>query len=142
MVISFKDGIYFSQQQEGQIVGGIPSPEEKPGYELMPTFSFIQHMAKTLTRYCPSLKHLKVLRHWTGFYDVTPDAMPILGETDGVEGFIQCNGFSGHGFMVSSMVAKLLAELIADGKTSMPIDRLNLRRFKGMKLERERAVVG
>ena len=30
MVISFKDGIYFSQQKEGQIVGGIPIPEEKP----------------------------------------------------------------------------------------------------------------
>ena len=33
MVISFKDGIYFSQQNEGQIIGGIPIPEERSGYK-------------------------------------------------------------------------------------------------------------
>ncbi|HEB37361.1 MAG TPA: FAD-binding oxidoreductase, partial [Thermoplasmatales archaeon] len=32
MVISFKDGIYFSQQDEGQILGGIPNPHERKGY--------------------------------------------------------------------------------------------------------------
>ncbi len=141
MVISFKDGIYFSQQEEGQILGGIPSPEEKPGYHTMPTFSFLRHMAKTLTRYAPVLKHINVIRQWTGFYDVTPDARPILGEVD-VEGFIQCNGFSGHGFMLAPMVAQLLAELIVDGKTSLPIKNLLLERFKKMKIERERSVVG
>ena len=141
MVISFKDGIYFSQQEEGQILGGIPSPEEKPGYHTMPTFSFLRHMAKTLTRYSPVLKHINVIRQWTGFYDVTPDARPILGEVD-VEGFIQCNGFSGHGFMLAPMVAQLLAELIVDGKTSLPIKNLLLERFKKMKIERERSVVG
>ena len=141
MVISFKDGIYFSQQEEGQILGGIPSPEEKPGYHTMPTFSFLRHMAKTLTRYAPVLKHINVIRQWTGFYDVTPDARPILGEVD-VEGFIQCNGFSGHGFMLAPMVAQLLAELIVDGKTSLPIKNLSLKRFKKMKIERERSVVG
>jgi len=141
MVISFKDGIYFSQQEEGQILGGIPSPEEKPGYHTMPTFSFLRHMAKTLTRYAPVLKHINVIRQWTGFYDVTPDARPILGAVD-VEGFIQCNGFSGHGFMLAPMVAQLLAELIVDGKTSLPIKNLLLERFKKMKIERERSVVG
>jgi len=141
MVISFKDGIYFSQQEEGQILGGIPSPEEKPGYHTMPTFSFLRHMSKTLTRYAPVLKHINVIRQWTGFYDVTPDARPILGEVD-VEGFIQCNGFSGHGFMLAPMVAQLLAELIADKKISLPIKSLSLERFKKMKIEREKSVVG
>ncbi len=142
MVISFKDGIYFSQQREGQIIGGIPIKEEKPGYYQNPTLSFLKHMSTTLTRYAPSLNHLKVLRQWTGFYDVTPDARPILGEVDGLDGFIQCNGFSGHGFMVSPIVAKLLTELIINGKTPIPIDSFNLRRFKEMKLEREKGVVG
>ena len=30
MVISFRDGIYFSQMEGGQIVGGIPIPDEQP----------------------------------------------------------------------------------------------------------------
>jgi sarcosine oxidase subunit beta len=142
MVISFKDGIYFSQQKEGQIVGGIPIPQEKGGYRTMPTFAFLQHMTRTLTRYVPILKHVNLLRHWTGFYDMTPDARPILGEVKEVKNFIQCNGFSGHGFMISPMVSKLLTDLIADGKTSEVLDNLSLERFKGKKIEKELSVVG
>jgi len=142
MVISFKDGIYFSQQKEGQIVGGIPIPEEKGGYKTMPTFAFLHHMARTLTRYAPVLKHINLLRHWTGFYDVTPDARPILGEIKEIKGFVQCNGFSGHGFMISPMVSQLLTDLIAEGKTSEVLESLNLERFKGKNIEKELSVVG
>jgi sarcosine oxidase subunit beta len=142
MVISFKDGIYFSQQKEGQIVGGIPSPEETEGYKTMPTFAFLQHMAQTITRYAPILKHVNLLRHWTGFYDVTPDARPILGEVKKVKGFLQCNGFSGHGFMISPMVSNLLTDLIVDGKTSEVLESLSLERFKDKKIEKELSVVG
>jgi sarcosine oxidase subunit beta len=142
MVISFKDGIYFSQQKEGQIVGGIPIPEEKGGYKTMPTFEFLQHMSQTLTRYAPILKHVNVLRHWTGFYDVTPDARPILGEVREVKGFIQCSGFSGHGFMISPMVSKLLTDFITENKSSDVLESLRLDRFRGKKIEKELSVVG
>lgn len=142
MVISFKDGIYFSQQKEGQIVGGIPIPDERSGYRTMPTFAFIQHMSRTITRYAPVLKHINMLRHWTGFYDVTPDARPILGEVKEVKGFIQCNGFSGHGFMISPMVAKLLTDYIVHGKSNDILENLNLDRFKGKKIKKELSVVG
>jgi len=142
MVISFKDGIYFSQQIEGNIVGGIPIPKEKSGYKMTPTFTFMQHMSKKLIRYAPILKHINMLRHWTGFYDVTPDARPILGEVSQIKGFVQCNGFSGHGFMLSPIVTKILAEFIVDNKTSTILTNLNLDRFKGKKIERETSVVG
>jgi sarcosine oxidase subunit beta len=142
MVISFRDGIYFSQQKEGQIVGGIPIPEEKGGFKTLPTFSFIQHMSRTLTRYAPVLKHVNMLRHWTGFYDVTPDSRPILGESKKINGFIECNGFSGHGFMLSPMVSKILCDFIVDGKTSKILHDLSLERFKDKKIEHEMNVVG
>ena len=142
MVISFRDGIYFSQQHEGQIVGGIPIPEEKGGFKILPTFSFIQHMSRTLTRYAPILKHVNMLRHWTGFYDVTPDSRPILGESKKINGFIECNGFSGHGFMLSPMVSKILCDYLVDGKTSKILHDLSLDRFKDKKIEHEMNVVG
>ena len=142
MVISFKDGIYFSQQDEGQILGGIPIPAEKSGYLTVPTFDFLHHMSKTLTRYAPNLKYVNVIRQWTGYYDVTPDARPIIGETDNIKGFIQCNGFSGHGFMLSPMVTKLLTDYIVKGESPDILESLNLRRFKGKKIVKEVSVVG
>jgi len=141
MVISFKHGIYFSQMSQGQILGGIPSPEEKVGYYTEPTFSFLQRMAYMLGKYAPVLKHINILRQWTGFYDVTPDALPVLGEDERLEGFIHCHGFSGHGFMIAPMTARLLAQLITGEKLDLPIDRLNIKRFKG-KIIKEKSVVG
>ncbi len=142
MVISFKDGIYFSQQQEGQIVGGIPIPDQESGYYTKPTFDFIKHMSKTLTRYAPVFKNVNMLRHWTGFYDVTPDARPILGESKKIKGFIQCNGFSGHGFMLSPMVSKMISDYIINGKTTDELENLSLERFKDKKIDYEQSVVG
>ena len=142
MVISFKDGIYFSQQPEGNIVGGIPIPEQRAGFYEMPTFSFIQHMSETLTRYAPALRDINMLRHWTGYYDVTPDARPILGEDSTVSGFVHCHGFSGHGFMLSPMVSCMLAEYIANGKESSVLKRLRLDRFEDEDIDMEQNVVG
>ena len=142
MVISFKDGIYFSQQDEGQILGGIPIPNEISGYLTNPTFDFLNHMSKTLTRYSPKLKYVNVIRQWTGYYDVTPDARPILGEVDEIKGFIQCNGFSGHGFMLSPMVTKILTDYITDGKSSDILEKLLIKRFKDKEITHETSVVG
>jgi len=142
MVISFKDGIYFSQQEEGQLLGGIPIPNERSGYLTTPTFDFLHHMSKTLTRYAPILKYVNVIRQWTGYYDVTPDARPILGEVEKIKGFIQCNGFSGHGFMLSPMVTKILTEYIVEGKSSKILEKLSIKRFKGKKIVYETSVVG
>ena len=142
MVISFQDGIYFSQQAQGQIVGGIPIPEERSGFRLMPTYAFLEHMAQTLTRYAPTLKQVNMLRHWTGFYDVTPDARPILGEDEQIPGFVHCHGFSGHGFMLAPMVSRLISDHIIDKKTSSVLQRLSLKRFENPDLIQEQNVVG
>jgi sarcosine oxidase, subunit beta len=142
MVISFHDGIYFSQQPEGQIVGGIPIPEESSGFKTMPTFSFIRHMSQTLTRYAPLLSYVNMLRHWTGYYDVTPDARPILGEDPNIKGFIHCHGFSGHGFMLSPMVSTMLAEYISESKSNDVLEKLQIDRFEKGTIEMEHNVVG
>jgi sarcosine oxidase, subunit beta len=54
-----------------------------------------------------------VRRAWAGFYDMTPDAHPIIGPVaDGV--YAAC-GFSGHGFMQSPAVGDAVAaELLGE----------------------------
>jgi sarcosine oxidase subunit beta len=141
MIISFKTGIYFSQQKCGSIIGGIGDPEEPSSYNISGSLRFLKRMAKTMIELVPTFGHLNVLRQWAGLYDVTPDAQPILGWTEGVDLFCQANGYSGHGFMIAPKVTELIAELIIDGKTSMPIDDLNLKRFEG-EITGETYVVG
>ncbi len=66
----------------------------------------------------PDAAGAPVVRAWAGFYDMTPDAHPIIGAVgDGV--YLAC-GFSGHGFMQSPAVGQAVAaELVGD---SPPFD--------------------
>lgn len=141
MVISLHTGIYFSQTLEGQIIGGIGDPEERPGYKLGSSFRFLTKFLKELVRHVPALGQLTVLRQWAGLYDVTPDAQPILGPTPGLENFVQANGYSGHGFMIAPQVAEILADWIERGETTEDLQRLSLDRFAG-EVEGEEFVVG
>ena len=88
---------------------------------------------------CPSLERAKIDQVWSGLYEMTPDEHPILGKTE-VEGFLCACGFSGHGFMHSAFAAKLLTELVVDGKSSSyPIELFALERFRtGQLLETTR----
>lgn len=77
----------------------------------------------------PWLQGLTIERRWAGHIDVTPDALPVLGEVEAPRGFIFATGFSGHGFAMGPIVGRLVAELIADGKPSLDIHGFRFSRF-------------
>ena len=62
----------------------------------------------------PQASGAPLRRAWAGFYDMTPDAHPILGPV--ANGVYAACGFSGHGFMQSPAVGDAVAaELLGDG---------------------------
>jgi sarcosine oxidase subunit beta len=142
MVISITKGFYFSQSLRGEIVGGIGDDHEPSTYSTASSPDFLFRYAAALRDVFPALGNVRIIRQWAGLYDVSPDARPIIGTVDGEDGYYHACGFSGHGFMLSPMVAKLLTELITTGTTSIPIDGLNLRRFSGGEPVKDPYVVG
>jgi glycine/D-amino acid oxidase-like deaminating enzyme len=80
-------------------------------------------------RLIPRLKRLSIQKHWAGYIDLTPDLLPVLGPVGRPEGFFLSMGFSGHGFALGPMVGQLLAEMIIDGKPSIPLDMFSPDRF-------------
>jgi sarcosine oxidase subunit beta len=141
MVISFKHGVYFRQERRGGILMGYGDPEEVPGYNIDASLKFLRTMSRKILNLMPALHRVKVVRQWAGLYDTTPDALPILGPVDQVGGFIQVNGFSGHGFMLAPKVVDLLAQHITGEELDLPIDRLHLNRFEGGEISRDLSVV-
>jgi len=131
MIISFSFGIYFRQVRHGSVIGGFAYPDEEPGFNQTSSVDFVTTMSKKLAYLMPVLENVKVVRQWAGLYDVTPDAQPILGVTDGLEGLYQASGFSGHGFMIAPMVSTLLSQIVLGREPDLAVDRLNLRRFEG-----------
>ena len=78
----------------------------------------VEDWRRRLAHRFPASIGVPIVRAWAGFYDMTPDAHPIIGEVaDGV--YAAC-GFSGHGFMQSPAVgAAVAAELLGE---SVPFD--------------------
>lgn len=143
LVADLTDGLYFSQSTRGEIVGGVGQERVPDGLNQESSHAFLGRYATALVRACPVLATVKVLRQWAGCYDITPDANPIVGEVDEIEGFYQASGFMGHGFMMAPVMGKLIAQYIVE-RTPLPMfERWNLRRFKaGGKLLSEAMIIG
>lgn len=141
MVMSFSIGIYCQQTPHGSLVMGMGDPKEPKGYDIGHSWQFLKEMSSVITRLLPVLKDVRVVRQWSGLYTVTPDAHPILGGVSSVEGYYHACGFSGHGFMLSPIVGRLMCELITGRKSSIDISGLDLGRFERGELMVEPSVV-
>ncbi len=80
-----------------------------------------------LSRLLPRLAELPLPTVVEGFYDVTPDAQPIVDEV--ATGLWVAAGFSGHGFMVAPSVGGLVAAAFAGGELPPWHESLRLGRF-------------
>lgn len=142
LVADLSNGLYFSQSMRGEIVGGVTNHDVPPGMNMDSSHRFLALYGKALVNTCPILGSVKVLRQWAGCYDLTPDANPIVGEVDDIEGFYQASGFMGHGFMMAPVMGRLIAQYIAEGTLLPMFERWNLRRFKEGRLLSEAMIIG
>jgi sarcosine oxidase subunit beta len=58
-----------------------------------------------------------------------PDDLPVLGPSARNEGVYHQFGFSAHGFQLGPAAGAVMAELIATGRSNVPIDGLGIARF-------------
>ncbi|MFQ5898708.1 MAG: NAD(P)/FAD-dependent oxidoreductase [Candidatus Methylomirabilia bacterium] len=87
----------------------------------------------------PPLVDGEYQRGYAGAFDITPDWMPILDESP-LRGFYIAAGMSGHGFKLAPAVGELMAELIADGRTTINRNPFRLNRFAAARVPAGRLV--
>jgi len=130
MLVDLSTGYYLNQDMRGELVGGLGTHAEE-SMDWSSSLHFLREFAKQTVRLLPRLGPVRVLRQWAGSYDKTPDAKPILGVApSGPSNFVQANGFSGHGMMVSPMAGRLVAQLVAGQKPELDLGPYALDRFQ------------
>ena len=77
----------------------------------------------------PALRRAVPRGGWAGIYDDTPDFHPILDALPGYEGLSCAVGFSGHGFKLSPLIGRWMAEFVLTGQKPADMQPLNLARF-------------
>ncbi len=142
LLIDWDTASYIVQVIHGGFLIGA-NIDEEPDKPALNRIEYLYLAAKIWTKFFPWLSEVRVLRYWTGYYVMTPDHHPVIGPSEEVENIYIATGFSGHGFMMSPVVGKIMAEYIIEGKTKNKIaERLSPARFKKGELIKEIAVFG
>jgi glycine/D-amino acid oxidase-like deaminating enzyme len=72
----------------------------------------IRRLSQKLTSRLPDFAKAYWRRGYACVYDVTPDWHPILSLSSRVKGLFVAAGFSGHGFVMSAAIGRIIAEAV------------------------------
>jgi sarcosine oxidase subunit beta len=120
---------------------GVADPSEPKTNDLGHSWQFLDEVATRVCTVLPPMRRVRVIRQWSGSYDMTPDSQPILGRVPQLEGFYMAAGYSGHGFMMGPIIGELIADLMVGKEPSIDISMLDLGRFERGELVFEPSVV-
>ena len=94
-----------------------------------PSKTVVNRINERLPKRFPALKDARLAEAWAGMIDVTPDAVPYLGEFPSIRGFFIATGFSGHGFGIGPAVGKIMADMLTGHVVGHDLTRFRLGRF-------------
>lgn len=119
---------YFRKEGENVLMG--MGREESTTFEPQYEPEFQEKVIERAAHRAPLLLNAKILRGWAGLRALTPDDLPVLGYAPGVQGFVNCCGWGGHGVMHAPAGGILTSEIIVDGKaSSMDVTPFQYERF-------------
>ncbi len=128
-VVNYNAGLtYVSQSAKGEfVVGGATD-----GYcstARRGSFARIEESLARAVQMFPFLSRLRLMRHWSGTADMTPDGNAIVGRTP-VDGLVINSGWGYAGFKATPAVGFLLADLLVDEKLPELLVPFALDRFE------------
>jgi sarcosine oxidase, subunit beta len=128
MVIDFETSFYFHREGPN-LLFGMGDPGERPGFDTNVEWDILELVEPVATRRLPCLADAQISHAWAGLYEMTPDAMPILGPAGDVAGFHLIAGFSGHGFQHAPAAGRIVADVIAGRDPRFDLAPFALDRF-------------
>jgi len=141
--------VYFREEVGGLLMGGYersPAPWGLEGIPrdfthklLSPDWERFGDMMDQATSRVPAIGRAEVITLINGPEAFTPDGEFILGEAPDVRGFFVAAGFCAHGIAGAGGVGRVMAEWILEGRPSIDVWRMDLRRFGAHYGDREYA---
>jgi sarcosine oxidase, subunit beta len=131
MTIDLASGTYLRSEGDRLLFGGPPSPRSA-GYSTQVDWPWMEEVLRLGVPRFPWLAELPLDRaaSWAGTYEMSPDSQGILGPHPDVPAWFNACGFSGHGFMQSPEIGRLVAEEVVTGQVASPdVTPLRIQRF-------------
>ena len=141
VVVDFHNGFWFRREGPG-LIFGMRNPDEPESFNTTVDWGFLPTIAEAACCCLPFLENIGVMRGQAGLHSDTPDYHALLGKAPEVDGLYLACGFSGHGFMHSPAVGRLMSELILENRITQPdIHPLQLERFQEQPFHKEQVFI-
>lgn len=122
----------FKQLENGTVViggGHLAEPFRDENRSVL-DWSKLAISARTVWELFPVMRAATIVRAWAGIEARMPDDIPVVGPSSTSDGVYHQFGFSAHGFQLGPGTGAMMAELVATGRTNVPIDGLGIARFR------------
>ncbi len=100
---------YLIPRSDGRLLVG--ATVEEAGFDKRTDLATIQRLHKAAISLVPKLADAKILEDWAGLRPGTPDALPILGETQ-TPGYYVATGHFRDGILLAPVTAEVMAAVI------------------------------
>ncbi len=100
---------YLIPRSDGRLLVG--ATVEEAGFDKRTDLATIQRLHHAALALVPELRNARILEDWAGLRPGTPDALPILGETQ-TPGYYVATGHFRDGILLAPITAEVMAALI------------------------------
>ena len=130
VVINVARPLSFKQMPNGTLLigGGRPGRRDGAGYRV--DFGGLKASAATVRDLFPGLAGVPIVRAWAGLEGRFDDDLPVIGPSARAKGLVHAFGFCGHGLQLAPIVGRIVADLVIEGRTDLPIAAFAADRFK------------
>ncbi|MEO8159312.1 MAG: FAD-binding oxidoreductase [Betaproteobacteria bacterium] len=130
------NGLYGRQTLRGNLAYGGGPHEWLPPADVVrgakTSTPLLGHLARRLARMFPAVKHVRVLRAWSGLVENTPDGRPIIDRLAALDN-VAVATMSSIGFGLSPASGRAIAELVQYGECRFAdISSFSLSRFSNL----------
>jgi sarcosine oxidase subunit beta len=122
-------GVYCRQVSRGNVVLGGGRGMALDDKRARSSHAAILALLPQLTALLPRLAQAHIIRTWSGVEGYLPDRQPVLGASPQQAGLFHGFGFCGAGFQIGPAAGEVIAELILQGHTDIPLTAFAVDRF-------------
>ena len=124
----YYSGDYLLHKADGITQAGT-TYERDSGFVNHPTSAGLEAIMNAALRMAPSLEDAQVKDHVSGLRPASGDSLPLIGPIAGWKGVYMASGHDRQGMGLSLVSTRIIADLIVEGCSPMPIEVFDPARF-------------